>query len=97
MDNGTRGPTNAIYGMYNNEIIQKSISTQRTCIIEQVYEMLPQDNKRRERKELKKNDTFEAKNSLSFHQLKSTSNGPFYIQFMDYMDTNLSRICPNHG
>ena len=56
MDIKTRGPTNAIYGMYGNGIIQRSISTQRTSCIEQVYEILPQDIKRQERKELEKID-----------------------------------------
>ena len=67
MDIKTRGPTNAIYGGYDDRIIQRSTSIPRPCIIEQIYEVLPQDNKRRERYELKKINTFEAKNSLSLH------------------------------
>ena len=62
-----------------------------------MYEILPQDIKQRERKEIEKNDAFEAKNSLSLLQLKITSNGVFYIESMDYMDTTLSRIFPNMG
>ena len=62
-----------------------------------MYEILPQDIKRQERKEFEKHDTFEAKNSLSLLQLKSASNGPFYIEFMDYMDTTLSKTFPIMG
>ena len=97
MDSGTRGPTNAIYGTYGDGIIQRSISTWRTWCIEQVYEILSQDIKRWERKELKKIDTFEAKNYLSLHYSRVHQNGPFYIEFMDYMDTTLSKICPIMG
>ena len=64
MDNKTRGPTNILYNAYGNGITQRSTSTQRTCVIEQVYEILPQDNKRQEREELEK---IETKNSLSLH------------------------------
>ena len=52
-----------------------------------MYEILPQDIKRRERKELKKIDKFEAKNSLSLHYSRVHQNGPFYIEFMAYMGT----------
>ena len=97
MDIGTRGPSNAIFGMYNDEIIQRSTSTWRTWCIEQVYEILPQDIKGRERKELEKIDKFEAKNSLSLHYSRVHQNGSFYIEFMDYMDTTLSKICPIMG
>ena len=67
MDNRTRGSTNALYNAYNDGITQRGKSTQRTCVIEQVYEILPQENKRKERNELKKIDAFKAKNSLSLH------------------------------
>ena len=67
MSNKSRGPTNAQYDAYGDGNISRSISTQRTSSIEQVYEILPQENKRRERKERKKIDVFEAKNSLSLH------------------------------
>ena len=97
MEIGTRGPTNAIYGTYGNGIIQRSISAQKTWCIEQVYEILPQDIKRQERKELEKINTFKAKNSLSLHYSRVHQNGPFYIEFMDYMDTTLSMICTIMG
>ena len=32
-----------------------------------------------------------------FIHLKTQQNGPFYIEFMDYIDTNLSKICPIMG
>ena len=68
MSYGSRGPINAIYGTYDDRIIQRSISTQRTSSIEQVYEILPQeDNKRQERKESEKINALEAKNSLSLY------------------------------
>ena len=67
MSYGSRGPTTAQYDAYGDENISRSISTRRTSSIEQVYEILPQDIKRRERKELKKVNKFEAKNSLSLH------------------------------
>ena len=59
-----------------------------------MYEILPQDIKQQERKELTKHNMFEAKNSLSLFQLKSTSNGPFDIEFMAYMGTTLPRSVP---
>ena len=67
MSNGSRGPTNAQYDAYGDGNISRSISTRRTSSIEQVYEILPQDNKRRERKESEKIDALKAKNSLSLH------------------------------
>ena len=67
MSYGSCGPTNAQYDAYGDENISRSISTQRTSSIEQVYEILPQDNKRRERKGSEKIHAFEAKNSLSLH------------------------------
>ena len=67
MSYGSRGPTNTQYDAYDNGNISRSISTRRTSSIEQVYEILPQDNKQQERKERKKIDAFEAKNSLSLH------------------------------
>ena len=73
MSNGSRGPTNAQYNAYGDKNISKSISTQRTSSIEQVYEILPQDNKQRERKEREKIDAFEAKNSLSLHSPQNST------------------------
>ena len=35
-----------------------------------------------------------AKNSLSLHSTQSTSNGPFYIEFLAYMGTTLPRSVP---
>ena len=60
MDNGTGGPINSLYNAYNDGITQRSTSTQRTCVIKQVYKILPQENKRRERNELEKIDALEA-------------------------------------
>ena len=54
MDNKTHGPTNPLNNTYGDEITKKSTSTQRKCVIEQLYKILPQDNKRQERNELKK-------------------------------------------
>ena len=45
-----------------------------------MYEILPQDIKRQERKELKKIDKFEAKNSLSLHYSRVHPNCLFYIE-----------------
>ena len=97
MDNKSRGSTNALYNVHGDGIAQRSTSTQRTCVIEQVYKILPQDNKRQETKNLKKIDAFEAKKSLSLHYSQIGQNGPFYIESMDYMDTTVSRICPIMG
>ena len=73
MSYGSCGPTNAQYDAYGDGNISRSISTQRTSSIEQVYEILPQDNKQRERKERKKIDAFEAKNSLSLHSPQNST------------------------
>ena len=68
MSNKSCGSTNAQYNTYGDGNISRSISTQRTSSIDQVYEILPQeDNKQEERKESKKINALEAKNSLSLH------------------------------
>ena len=85
MSYGSRGPINAMYSTYGNGIIKRSISTQTTSCKEQVYEILPQYIKRRERKELAKINALKAKNSLSLLQLRTTPNGPFYIEFLAYL------------
>ena len=81
MDIKTRGATNALYNAYGDEILQRSTSTQRTCVIEQVYEVLPQDNKSQERNKLEKVDTFKAKNSLSLHYSRVHQMVHFMLSF----------------
>ena len=52
-----------------------------------MYEILPQDIKRRGRKELEKIDTSRPRTPYLFITQEYIKNGPFYIEFMAYMGT----------
>ena len=52
-----------------------------------MYEILPQDIKGRERKELKKIDASRPRTPYLFITQEYIQNGPSYIEFMAYMGT----------